>query len=86
MEIQTTGNQYSGLTWQIVSSTKLINLEHFIVWMRTAGLPSFRKLYGVINQDLNPGTYSLSIKNNYAVTQFNGHKTFVLSTTNMLGG
>ena len=86
MEIQTTGNQYSGLTWQIVSSTKLINLEHFIVWMRTAGLPSFRKLYGVINQDLNPGTYSLDIKNNYAVTQFNGHKTFVLSTTNMLGG
>ena len=60
--------------------------EHFIVWMRTAGLPSFRKLYGVINQDLNPGTYSLAIANNYAVTQFNGHKTFVLSTTNMLGG
>ena len=86
MEIQTTGNQYSGLTWQIVSSTKLINLEHFIVWMRTAGLPSFRKLYGVINQDLNPGTYSLGINNNYNVTQFNGHKTFVLSTTNMLGG
>ena len=86
MEIKPTGNQYNGLTWQIVSWTKLINLEHFIVWMRTAGLPSFRKLYGVINQDLNPGTYSLAIANNYAVTQFNGHKTFVLSTTNMLGG
>jgi len=28
----------------------------------------------------------LAINNTYAVSQFNGHKTFVLSTTNMLGG
>lgn len=25
--------------------------EHFIVWMRTAGLPTFRKLYGKIHED-----------------------------------
>jgi len=30
--------------------------EHFIVWMRTAGLPTFRKLYGKIDQDLPAGT------------------------------
>lgn len=30
--------------------------EHFIVWMRTAGLPSFRKLYGRIDSDLPEGT------------------------------
>jgi len=33
--------------------------EHFIVWMRTAGLPSFRKLWGKIEKRLEPGTYSL---------------------------
>jgi hypothetical protein len=54
--------------------------------MRTAGLPSFRKLYGVINQDLPKASYYLQIQNNYNVASFAGHKTFVLSTTNLLGG
>ena len=27
--------------------------EHFIVWMRTAGLPNFRKLWGKIEEDLD---------------------------------
>jgi hypothetical protein len=26
--------------------------EHFIVWMRTAGLPTFRKLWGRIEDDI----------------------------------
>ena len=69
-----------------VSLTLLIFLEHFIVWMRTSGLPNFRKLYGVINQNLVAGTYQLNINNSYAVTSFGGHKTFVVSTTNALGG
>jgi hypothetical protein len=54
--------------------------------MRTAGLPNFRKLWGRIEGDLLPGTYSLSIVNIYDVSQFEGQKTFVLSTTNALGG
>jgi hypothetical protein len=29
--------------------------EHFIVWMRTAGLPNFRKLWGRIDNTLIPG-------------------------------
>ena len=61
-------------------------LEHFIVWMRTAGLPNFRKLWGRIDDGLEPGSYELWIDNNYQVEPFQGAKSFVLSTTNALGG
>jgi hypothetical protein len=60
--------------------------EHFIVWMRTAGLPNFRKLWGKLEKDLAPGDYTVEIKNNYDVGGFNGGKSFILSTTNALGG
>ena len=33
--------------------------EHFIVWMRTAAFPSFRKLWGKIDEDLKKGTYTV---------------------------
>jgi hypothetical protein len=35
--------------------------EHFIVWMRLAALPTFRKLWGKIESDVDEGTYSLTI-------------------------
>jgi LEM3 (ligand-effect modulator 3) family / CDC50 family len=54
--------------------------------MRTAGLPNFRKLYGKIENDILPGTYVVTIENNYDVNGFDGNKSFVLSTTNALGG
>jgi hypothetical protein len=38
--------------------------EHFIVWMRTAGLPNFRKLFGKINTNLLKGTYTVTVTNN----------------------
>ena len=59
---------------------------HFIVWMRTAGLPNFRKLWGEIKEDLQKGDYTLAIANEYDVSSFAGSKYFVLSTTNLLGG
>lgn len=60
--------------------------EDFIVWMRTAGLPNFKKLYRIIDQDLPKGSYSVQIQNNYPVSEFNGKKYVVLSTTTWIGG
>lgn len=71
---------YKDVQWANVTD------EHFIVWMRTAGLPSFRKLWGKIEKKLDIGTYTLTIDNNYDVSSFEGQKSFVLSTTNALGG
>ncbi|KAJ1621164.1 ligand-effect modulator 3 family [Pavlovales sp. CCMP2436] len=44
-------------------ASKCTEDEDFIVWMRTAGLPTFRKLYRRINVDLEAGEYSITIKN-----------------------
>jgi len=46
--------------------------EHFIVWMRTAGLPNFRKLWGRIDDGLEPGNYKLEVSNQYRVEPFQG--------------
>ncbi|KAI6221930.1 Protein CBR-CHAT-1 [Aphelenchoides fujianensis] len=65
----------------------------FIVWMRTAALPSFRKLYRILDRNsagyqdgLPAGTYQLEIMNYYPVEAFNGKKYFVISTTSWFGG
>lgn len=60
--------------------------EDFIVWMRTAGLPNFKKLYRIIDQDIEPGVYYVTIDNNFPVSSFNGKKFVVLSTTTWIGG
>lgn len=60
--------------------------EHFMVWMRPAATNNFRKLWGRIEADLQPGNYSLIITNNYDVSYFQGSKKFVISTTSIFGG
>lgn len=70
--------------------------------MRTAGLPTFRKLYGRNNnKDLVSGEYELSIEYSpfssdfvvtwysildFAVKSFGGTKSIVISTSSWLGG
>jgi len=61
--------------------------EEFIVWMRTAGLPTFRKLHRKFSGPLYSGDIiQLNITDNYPVTSFGGQKAFVVSTTSWLGG
>ncbi|XP_032526839.2 cell cycle control protein 50A isoform X2 [Danaus plexippus] len=66
--------------------------EDLIVWMRTAALPTFRKLYRIVDQQVGfiaglvKGPYVLKVDYNYPVTDFQGTKTFIISTTSLLGG
>ncbi|XP_027708743.1 cell cycle control protein 50A [Vombatus ursinus] len=66
--------------------------EDFIVWMRTAALPTFRKLYRLIEKKggLHPtlpvGEYLLKITYNYPVHSFDGRKRMILSTISWMGG
>lgn len=55
--------------------------------MRTAALPSFRKLYGRIEEDLDAGdVVVVHLMNNYNTYSLGGKKKLVLSTTSWLGG
>ncbi|XP_038162919.1 cell cycle control protein 50B [Cyprinodon tularosa] len=65
--------------------------QDFLVWMRRAALPDFRKLYRRITDDeyengLPAGNYSLDISYNYHVVSFNGRKKVVLSNVSWMGG
>lgn len=58
----------------------------FIVWMRTSGLPTFRKLYVTLNDGLKKGKYTVRIDNKFNVEPFHGKKSIVFSTANTWGG
>lgn len=68
-------------------SKPLSEQEDLIVWMRTAALPTFRKLYGKIHSDLVANeNITVVIQNNYNTYSFGGKKKIVLSTTSWIGG
>jgi hypothetical protein len=61
--------------------------EHFIVWMRTAALPKFRKLYGKIDADFKKGNkLEFSIVSNFEVSSYDASKSLVLSMVGEFGG
>ncbi|KAG5460748.1 MAG: ligand-effect modulator 3 family [Olpidium bornovanus] len=58
-----------------------------MVWMRTAGLPDFRKLYSRNDQDvLKAGTYTAVIDSRFEVLKYGSTKSLVISTVSFLGG
>lgn len=73
--------------------------EDFIVWMRTAAFPYFRKPYRKINHTdsgnialakhfkdgIPKGSYFLIIAYNYEVASFSGTKQVILSTVSIFG-
>ncbi|KAM8770131.1 cell cycle control protein 50C-like [Rhynchonycteris naso] len=69
----------------------LIN-DDFIVWMRTAAFPTFKKLYRRLKRiqyftdGLPAGNYSFNITYNFPVTRYHGKKSVVLSTLTWSGG
>jgi len=72
---------------ETVGFPKLASDEHFQNWMRTAGLPTFTKLYGRNdNEPMREGTYIIDIGMNFPVEQFSGTKAIVISTVAWIGG
>ncbi|KAJ4799104.1 LEM3 (ligand-effect modulator 3) family protein / CDC50 family protein [Rhynchospora pubera] len=68
-------------------NVSLSQQEDLIVWMRTAALPTFRKLWGKIEKDLKANdVITINLENNYNTYEFNGKKKLVLSTASWLGG
>jgi hypothetical protein len=66
---------------------QLSEQEDLMVWMRTAALPRFRKLYGKVEADLGAGELlAVEVRNNYNSYSFAGTKAVVLSTAGLLGG
>lgn len=60
--------------------------EHFKVWMRTAAMPRFRKLYGRIHSDLHAGDQVVfNINANYEVTSYDATKGLVITNLGEFG-
>ncbi|PIC36599.1 hypothetical protein B9Z55_015529 [Caenorhabditis nigoni] len=60
----------------------------FMVWMKVAALPNFRKLYRILNRQVDMfsnGTYQLVINYNYPVYMYDGDKSFIITSENWVG-
>ncbi|KAL8363065.1 hypothetical protein RB601_009047 [Gaeumannomyces tritici] len=61
--------------------------QAFQVWMRTAGLPNFSKLYRRNDTEaLIAGTYSVAIDHYWPADKFAGTKSLLLTTKTVIGG
>jgi len=71
----------------VISPIEGVTNEHFIVWMRTAALPKFRKMYGIIETELKKDQIvTFDVTANFMVEAFDGTKALVISTASWFGG
>ncbi|KAM3523216.1 hypothetical protein MY4038_008293 [Beauveria bassiana] len=65
----------------------LKNWEAFQVWMRTAALPDFSKLYQRNDDNImEKGTYEIAINDYFRVSEFGGTKSVLITTRSIMGG
>ncbi|KAI9496128.1 CDC50 family protein [Zychaea mexicana] len=61
--------------------------ESFMVWMRVAALPDFRKIWGRNDaMALSEGRWRIQVDMNFDTTLYGGNKWIVISTSTPLGG
>lgn len=71
----------------IITPVEGMQNEHFMVWMRTAALPKFRKLYGKIAGPLKKGeVLTFQVDSKFEVRSFGGSKSIIISTISSIGG
>ncbi|KAJ5169111.1 Meiotically protein [Penicillium canariense] len=79
-------SEYNG-TYEKTGIPNLHEREDFMVWMRTAGLPSFSKLARRNDDTAMPqGDYQLDILDRFPVAEYDGTKSILLSTRTVIGG
>lgn len=71
---------YRSVQWADVESQRFMN------WMKMSPFMDFRKTWGIIQQDMPAGQYTLYVNSRWDSSVFGGQKWFVLSTTNTFGG
>jgi hypothetical protein len=63
--------------------------EELMVWMRTAGLPRFKKLHRIVDSSVSlksGDSVNFVVLNRFPVAAFNGKKSILFSTTSWMGG
>ena len=70
---------YKNLQWIDIEN------EHFINWMNIETFNTFKKLWGKIHSDLEPGNYYLIAKDNYDIAKYDSKKYFVIGNANVFG-
>lgn len=71
----------------IISPLEGVTNEHFIVWMKVATQPNFRKLYGWFDAPIAAGEELVfQVNANFVVSRFKGSKSLLVAKTNTLGG